>query len=291
MIPIYGHFPGDEGSKLDLQITISDWEQFTIIRQSNRRYAFLSHHNTYIRAFPGGKGSKVDLQTHASDWEKFSIIRLSNGRYAIRSHDNTYLRAYPGGEGSKIDLQTNISSWETFEFVWRTNHHPHPHPHPHPNPNPNPHPNPSNNWWPLAAGRYKIICMNTGKSLYIQGASPKRIGIDLGSLIHGDDDQQFNLVPTNKSGVYYIFIRHSGKVLHVTHFSNENVQKIEQHLYNGRINQQWKIIHKTMDIFLIKSMLSGKTLSVRSDSPEDCAPLYRHDVYGGYSQRFKFVRI
>jgi hypothetical protein len=109
--------PGGEGSRVDIQTYIGEWEKFTLLYLQNGKVALRTIHNTYIRTHPGREGSKVDIQNQINVWETYDLIRNPNGTVSFRSIHGTYLRAHPGREGATLDTQTYLDAWEQYQLV------------------------------------------------------------------------------------------------------------------------------------------------------------------------------
>jgi hypothetical protein len=109
--------PGGEGSRVDLQTQIGDWEKITLQYLTSGKVALRTWHNTYVRTHPGGEGSRVDIQGYLNAWETYDLIRNADGTVSFRSIHGTYLRAHPGGEGARLDTQTYLAPWEKFNLV------------------------------------------------------------------------------------------------------------------------------------------------------------------------------
>ena len=74
--------------KLDL------WEQFSVEKKGNNKFAFKSHHGKYLIALPNGKvmanGPRPDT------WETFTVEAMGL-KTAFKTHHNTYLFADRAG--------------------------------------------------------------------------------------------------------------------------------------------------------------------------------------------------
>ena len=87
------------------------------------------------------------------------------------------------------------------------------------------------------------------------------------------------------NGTYYITAKHSGKVLDVYNFSEEDGANIVQWDLGGDENQQW-IVEQENGYYTIKSVLSDKCLDVSDWSTDDGANIQQWACNGQEVQQF-----
>jgi hypothetical protein len=112
----------DEGSGIDTQAYVGEWEKFTIepcqssvLPPPPNVYHIRTHSSKYIRAHYG-KYSLVDQTATVDDmWSRFTFVRLNDGNdtFAIETIHGTLLRAIDNGY---IDTQNATGPWEKFKI-------------------------------------------------------------------------------------------------------------------------------------------------------------------------------
>jgi hypothetical protein len=113
---------------------------------------------------------------------------------------------------------------------------------------------------------------------------------------NGGQNQQWEIVyltsDTNTPGEpndYFVIVNEwSGKVLDVPGFATDDQVQIQQWIFNGGTNQQWKFVYDdNTHSYLIVNRNSGKVLDVPNGSPNDGVIIQQyHDNGGGMNQRW-----
>lgn len=99
--------------------SISDWEQFQVINNSDGTISLLSKANAkYVCADINQSSKLIARSDSISDWEKFIQIPQSDGTFALRAKANNKIVCADGNEGVVLYANRDtIGSWETFKLV------------------------------------------------------------------------------------------------------------------------------------------------------------------------------
>lgn len=97
--------------------------------------------------------------------------------------------------------------------------------------------------------------------------------------------QTFAQVVNN--GVYFIQVRHSGKVLDVGNGSRSNGANIAQYTLHKGKNQQFRFKSAGGGYFFIQNVNSGKYLDIAGGGRHNGANVQQYQYHGGNNQRFR----
>lgn len=115
---------------------------------------------------------------------------------------------------------------------------------------------------------YKVICVQSGKSVDVDAVSTAD-----GANVHqwgyvGGANQQFQLVPVD--GEYYQLVaKHSGKLLEVSNFSTVNGGNVQQWKDDGQLSGMWRL-----------SKVSAGMLAVGITANKEAVEVYPNPVVG-----------
>lgn len=143
---------------------------------------------------------------------------------------------------------------------------------------------------------YCILTKSSGKALDITRASMDNLVPVIQYDYNGDDNQKFNLIPTdNEFGYYYIQNKNSGKYLTVVDSSMTDYTPIVQYDSlkgtSQEDSQKFKIISVPGDneYYYIQNKHSSKYLTVLSGNNGRITPVLQQGFAGDDSQMFKFA--
>jgi glucosylceramidase len=135
---------------------------------------------------------------------------------------------------------------------------------------------------------YNIISVHSNKALDLKdgnkeaGASVQQWELD-GT---GGNDNQRWIPEYAGNSIYYIQSKSSGLYLQAMGSSND--AKIQQQVFTGNENQEWKIAEIEDGIFSIKSVFAGTAIDVAGPSTNNGAEVHLWTYGGGNNQKWRF---
>ena len=109
------------GTTVDTQIYVGNNEKWTLMKNADETYSFLSFRGTFLSA--SSNGTCLVAKPRPGPFERFSLVKQSDDdKFCIRTHTNHYIQVHPGKEGSRVDITSDYGPCAQFTFQDVTNY-------------------------------------------------------------------------------------------------------------------------------------------------------------------------
>ena len=105
---------GNHHAKVDTQIYVGNNEKWTLMKNADGTYSFLTFCGTFLSA--GSNGTSVVAKRRHGRFERFSLVKQSDETFCICTCDKRYIQVHPGKEGSRVDITSNYGPCARFTF-------------------------------------------------------------------------------------------------------------------------------------------------------------------------------
>lgn len=139
----------------------------------------------------------------------------------------------------------------------------------------------------LAAGRYVLVNVTSGKCVDVAGASLADGGNIQQATCSSNLAQSFDVSET-AAGVYKLINTGSGKAMDVASSAMNDGANVQQWVDNGTNAQRFRIEHQGGDVYTLVNVNSSKCVDVASSSLNDGANIQQYSCNHTGAQQFKF---